>query len=235
MVPAGRERAVVTLTAAVIDLGFFKTLNGSKKGNVRHVIPMVLASSGMAIATSLWSPVAEKCAESLQKAMEQADFPYVEVSHLERVEVPSTCGTVFKLQSTKATTLKILYHGPLVMKPMRDLMTVAFKDLSEEGLTANILGVVRSAGELRTTRNGIGMRSYELQDEAGVVLPVTVHGSQADDLYARNTLLAIFSVVTQASLTPGKGRSAWVYDDHIIVKCGSVMRLADMTSRVDIM
>ena len=122
------------------------------------------------------------------------------------------------------------------MKPMRELRTVAFKDLSEEGLTANILGVVRSAGELRTTRNGIGMRSYELQDEAGVVLPVTVHGSQADDLYcSKYTLLAIFSVVTQASLTPGEGGSAWVYDDHIIVKCGSVMRLADMTSRVDIM
>jgi hypothetical protein len=67
------------------------------------------------------------------------------------------------------------------------------------------------------------------------VLPVTVHGSQADDLYARNTLLAIFSVVTQASLTPGEAGSARVYDDHIIVKCGSVMRLADMTSRVDIM
>jgi len=207
MVPAGRERAVVTLTAAVIDVGFLKTLNGSKKGNVRHVIPMILASPGMAISTSLWSPVAEKCAEPLQKAMEQADFPYVEVSHLERVEVPSICGRVFKLQSTKATTVKILYHGPLVMKPVRDLMTAAFKDLSEEGLTANILGVVRSAGDLRTTRNGIGMRSYELQDEAGGVLPVTVHGSQADDLYcSKYTLLAIFSVVTQASLTPGQGR-----------------------------
>ena len=86
-----------------------------------------------------------------------------------------------------------------------------------------------------TTRNGIGMRSYELQDEAGTVLQLTVHGSQANELYARNALLAIFSVVTQASLTPGEAGSAWAYDDHIIVKCGSVMRLPDMTSWVDIM
>lgn len=104
-------RPTLSVTCHVIDVAPMKDTGGKRQ---RKVLALVCASQGMACSLALWSPTAEKYERVLMDAIEQDGFPVVEINMVERVTVCAVPKAVYKLQSIRQTSVKVMQNLPLV-------------------------------------------------------------------------------------------------------------------------
>ena len=84
-----------------------------------------------------------------------------------------------------------------------------------------MVGIISEVGDYQTSKQGQGMRRYQLMDVAGLALSIMVHGDQAGDVYQRGSRVAFFPVQCQSALQDGEMGAAWVYSEALILTLGS--------------
>ena len=116
----------------------------------------MLASSSMAIPLTLWSPTAERYEGAIAKAMEGSGFPKSLVSTVERITVCEVPKVVFKLQSTRGSTIQLGQNEQLLVRPSVELTLRNFESL-QDGSVANVVGIISEVGDYQTSKQGQGM------------------------------------------------------------------------------
>ena len=199
-----------------------------------QVLQLMLGSGTKVVPCTLWSPTAEKYDNGIARAMEGVGFPAITLGMVERVTVCEVPKPVYKLQSTRATTVALRENQPLLIRPDPDLMLLNFRNL-EDSNVANVMGIIAEVGDLHTSKQGQGMRRYELRDVAGLALSIVVHGDQAGDIHEVGSKVAFFPVVCQSPLQMDENDlgAGWCYSEALILSLGT-SAIPALTGRVEI-
>ena len=82
-----------------------------------QVLQLMLGSGTMVVPCTLWSPTAKKYDNGIARAMEGVGFPAITLGMVERVTVCEVPKPVYKLQSTRATTVALREEPALAHSP----------------------------------------------------------------------------------------------------------------------